>query len=581
MDAAIDWKAEHIPPFTVGEWLVDAGMYRISRGEAAVKLEPKVMEALVYLASHAGQTVTREELENNVWAGTVVGYYSLTGTMQKLRKAFDDDPKNPRIIETLSKKGYRLIADINLATENPARQSQLYTQSANQQSAFHPSTSANAMLAPASNQRFIAIVALLVLAVAGTLYFNYGTDTGRAPVVKPVSTQQSIAVLPFENHSDDKSNDYFVDGITNDIITDLTKIAGLIVIARDSTFEYKGGDVDIQDVAKKLKTRYVLHGNMRRADNKVRINAFLVDAETNKQLWAERYDGEVQNIFALQDQLSTKIVSALKVKLTTQESKNISYKYTNNIAAYEVFLKGRETAFLYSKQDTNKAQQLLQQAIELDPTFGEAYALLGWTYAYSMMNGWGNDRGALQSKALELADKALTLHEQIPTAYFVRGLVYRDQKQYNQALVEAEKAIAIDPNYANGHVLVATLLYYEGRAEEGLERMKFAARINPHHPHNYPFHMGQAYFVLKRYDEAIQALEKGLESRPRSERIHIWLAAAYAQAGKIDDAKWEAEQILQMDPEFSYARIQEVFPFKEPADLQRFLDGLRKAGLSV
>jgi len=574
MNSEIDWKAENIPPFTVGEWVVDAGLYRISRGATTVKLEPKVMEALLYLASRAGQTVTREELEDNVWAGMVVGYYSLTGTMQKLRKAFDDDSKNPRVIETLSKKGYRLIADIKIIS-NP-NSSPLVQVSG-------PVTAHKTIARPSAvtKLQWIIFGLVLLVVVIGLVYYNTSSENIRTPTIAASSNLQSIAVLPFKNLSDDSDSEYFVDGITNDIITDLTKIAGLIVIARDSSFEYKDSDKNINDVATRLKARYILHGNIRRAENKVRINAFLVDTDSNKQLWAERYDGDLQNIFDLQDQLSSKIVSALKLKLTSRESENIAYKYTSNIAAYEIFLRGRETAFRYSRQDTARAQTLLAQAIELDPNFGEAYALLGWTYAYSMMNGWGNDRAELQNRALQLADKALSLHDQIPTAYFVKGLVYRDQKKYDLALAEAEKAISIDPNYANGHVLVATLLYYEGRAEQGLERMKMAARLNPHHPHNYPFHMGQAYFVLKRYEEAIEAFEKGLESRPRSERIHIWLAATYAQAGKIDEAKWEAEQIMMLDPEFSYARIQEVFPFKNPDDLQHFLEGLRKAGLAI
>lgn len=575
MSVAIDSKAGHVPKFSVGEWRVDADQYRISNDDKSIKLEPKVMETLVYLASHAGETVTREELENNVWAGTVVGYYSLTGTMQKLRKALDDDSKNPRIIETLSKKGYRLIADINVdpEQENSANTAHVVTPAIQ---AATPSLSKS----PVGLSLYL-LLAGLVISVAVVLYVEGSHVANNPQVIVPIIEQPSIAVLPFANQSNDKNNEYFVDGITNDIITDLTKVAGLLVIARDSTFEYKNTTKDYQDIAEKLNARYILHGNMRRADDNIRINAFLIDAQTNRQLWAERYDGEVKNIFELQDQLSSRIVSALKVKLTSQESENLGYKYTNSIDAYELFLKGRETVYRYSKESTFEAQKLLQQAIDLDPNFAEAYALLGWTYAYSMMNGWGKDREELHKKALDLSDRALALHDQIPMAYFTRGLVYRDQKLYGKALIEAEKVIAIDPSYANGHVLLATLMYYAGRAEDGLERMQYAARLNPNHPHNYPFHMGQAYFVLKRYDEAIAAFEKGLETRPRSQRIHIWLAAAYAQSGRIEDARWEVEQILLLDPGFDYKRLHEIFPFKDPKDRERFLDALRKAGLQV
>ena len=163
----------------------------------------------------------------------------------------------------------------------------------------------------------------------------------------------------------------------------------------------------------------------------------------------------------------------------------------------------------------------------------------------------------------------------------MKGLVLREQKKYDKALVEAEKAIAIDPNYANAHVLVATLLYYAGKPREGLERMKLAIRLNPHHPHNYPFHVGQAYFVLKQYDEAIDAFNRGLQSRPRSQRLRLWLAAAYAQSGNIEDAQWEIEQILLLNPEFSYEKLIDIFPFKNPADLAHFLQGIQMAGLTT
>lgn len=589
MSTVIDYKASHIPPFVLGgEWQVDADQYRISKDGKLTKLEPKVMEALVYLASRAGETVTREELEQNVWSGTVVGYYSLTGTMQKLRKAFDDDSKNPKVIETLSKRGYRLIADIQLVPDTePAENMVTYTVAEPSPSLSHDEKSKVTGKPNHNKQLYLMAGSLIaVLGIFLLLKITAGDSTSipgslSEPASSLSSSTPSVAVLPFENHSDEKSNEYFVDGITNDIITDLTKVAGMLVIARDSSFEYKNSPVEIQEVARKLNAQYILHGNMRRAGDQIRINAYLVDGDSNKQLWAERYDGTVNNIFELQDQLSSKIVSALSVKLSSQETENLAYKYTNNIAAYELFLEGRETAYQYSKASTFEAQKVLQQAIELDPNFGEAYALLGWTYAYSMMNGWGESRELLHKQALEMADRALVLHDQIPMAYFTRGLIYRDQKRYEKALIEAEKVIAIDPSYANGHVLLATLLYYAGRAEDGLERMKYASRLNPHHPHNYPFHIGQAYFVLKRYDEAIAEFEKGLETRPRSQRIHLWLAASYAKKGRIEDAEWEIEQILMHNPDFNYQGLHEIFPFKNPADLEHFLDGLRKAGLKV
>ena len=559
------------PGFCVGGWKVEPDRYLLSYGGKTVKLEPKVMEALIFLANRAGETVTREELENNVWAGTVVGYYSLTGTMLKLRKAFDDDPKTPKIIETLPKKGYRLLADvkpipIEATDEIPGKTDDV-----------SPHIIATDKKSKSVFFFILGLVflALILIPLQELVWSKKEKNQNR------ISENLSIAVLPFDNEGSDEKNTYFSDGITNDLITDLTKVEGLLVISRDSTINYRGKTSDIKNIADSLDVRYILHGNVRREDQSVRINAFLIDSETDKQLWAERYDGEISNIFGLQDKITEKIVSALRIKLSTTEHKNLAYRYTQNIQAYEIYLKAREQTYLYSKQNNAHAQQLLKKAIELDPGFGAAYALLAWSTTYDYMNGWSKDPEKSLNQAFGFAEKALNLHDRLKIAYFAKGLVLREQKKYDKALVEAEKAITIDPNYANAHVLVATLLYYAGKPREGLERMKLAIRLNPHHPHNYPFHVGQAYFVLKQYDEAINAFNEGLQSRPRSQRLRLWLAAAYAQSGEIEDAQWEIEQILLLNPEFSYKKLIDIFPFKDPADLAHFLQGLQMAGLTT
>jgi adenylate cyclase len=206
--------------------------------------------------------------------------------------------------------------------------------------------------------------------------------------------------------------------------------------------------------------------------------------------------------------------------------------------------------------------------------------MLAWTHVFEAMNGWSEDRVAALSQAALAADRAFELDSSLPVAHFVRGLVYRELGNYDKALVEAGQAIARDPNYANAHVLLATLLYYTGQPQQGLEMILKAMQLNPHHPYNYPFHLGQAYFILQRYPDACTEFEAGLQSNPSAERLHVWLAAAYAQAGRREDASWEAEQVLTLNPEFSLQRMQESFPFQDPADLARFLDGLRMAGFS-
>ena len=555
-------------PFRVAEWHVDPASGRIIRDDKVIKLEPRVMDVLVYLAGRPGQVVTREELEENVWAGRVVSYDALTGTVQKLRKAFADDARQPRVIETLSKKGYRLVSpvsspDISLTSEQP----------------FKTFTSETRH----SNQLILAgtftVLVMVLAAVAAFLRLDPGMIP--AETASQETPPYSIAVLPFDNLSGDPAQDYFADGMTDDLITKLARNPSLLVIARDSSFYYKGQSIDIRDVARKLKVRYILHGSIRRAGEQIWFNARLVDATTGGHLWADRYDGKLSDVFELQDDLIGNILSALSTKRGIENPPVTQRQETGSPEAYDYFLLGRNRFFLYAnKEDNRKARELYAKAIQLDPGFAQAYAMLAWTYAFEAMNGWSEVREDSLAKAHALAEQAVAIDKELPIAYFVTGLVYRETGEYMKALVEAEKAIAIDSSYANAHVLLASLLYYAGRAQEGLERIKKAIQLNPHHPYNYPFHLGQAYFILGRYQEAIEALEQGLESNPSSERMRVWLAAAYAQDGREDDAKWEAEQVLTLNPDFSLHRIRQAFPFKDPADIERLLAGLRIAGIT-
>ena len=553
--------------FRVAGWHVDPASGRIILDGKEIKLEPRVMDVLVYLAGRPGQVVTREELEENVWAGRVISYDALTGTVQKLRKAFADDARQPRVIETLSKKGYRLVAPVSSPDISLTKEQSFKT--------FTSETRRRKQWILAGT---FTVLVIVLAAVAAFLRLDPGMIP--AETASQESPPYSIAVLPFDNLSGDPAQDYFADGMTDDLITKLARNPNLLVIARDSSFFYRGQSIDIRDVARKLKVRYILHGSIRRAGEQMWFNAQLVDATTNGHLWADRYDGKLSDVFELQDNLIGNILSALSIKRDIENPPVTQRQETGSPEAYDYFLLGRNRFFLYAnKEDNRKARELYAKAIQLDPSFAQAYAMLAWTYAFEAMNGWSEVREDSLAKAHALADQAVAIDKELPIAYFVTGLVYRETGEYMKALVEAEKAIAIDSSYANAHVLLASLLYYAGRPQEGLERIKKAIQLNPHHPYNYPFHLGQAYFILGRYQEAIEALEQGLESNPSSERMRVWLAAAYAQDGREDDAKWEAEQVLTLNPDFSLHRIQQAFPFKDPADIERLLAGLRIAGI--
>ncbi len=551
-------------PVNIGKWTFYPDKLHLECGDEEVKLEPRVAYLLYYLAKNAGTPVSRTDLMEQVWSGMVVGDEALTGAINKLRNAFGDDRHHPEVIKTIPKVGYQLIAKVGFSTSERSVSKKGF-----------PSRKQIAV---------IMLVTICLLLVASAYFLSKPAEVRQelisgGQILNPMPDRPSIVVLPFTNMSADAEQEYFADGMTNDLITDLSKLSKLFVIARNSSFSYKGKNVDVREIAQKLNIRYVLEGSVRRSGGAVRINAQLIDTETGGHLWAERYDGTLENIFALQDEITQKIVSALAIELTKDERDTLKRIDTDNHQAYEYFLKGRERFFRYSKDGMIEARDLFGRAIDLDPDFAHAYASLAWTYWFEFSNGWTHDPEGTLDRAETLATTAINLNSQLPVAYFVTSLVYRERRDYVKAVVEAEKAIRLDPNYANGRVALATVLYYTGRAEEGLEQIREAMKLEPHSTHNYLWHLGQAYFILNRYEEAIDAFEKGLQKNSTSERLRLWLAAAYAQTGQIDDASFELEEVLLSNPELTRSRIADTYPFWYFGDLSNFLDALANAGL--
>lgn len=547
--------------FWLGDWHVQPDQGQLSRGGQSLQIEPKAMEVLVYLVKHQGEVVSRNELEQCVWHGALIGYDAITSTVIKLRKALCDSARDPCYIKTVPKRGYLLLSPVRLAVENGA------------------SDITGTITRLFSKKLWRVVTAILLLVMSSLLILIGLRDTsGLSVVINPAPN--SIAVLPFENLSGDPKQDYFVDGMTDDLITELAKDPQLFVISRYSTFLYKHDSADFREVAKRLNARYLLRGSVWRDGTSVRVDAQLIDGVSGSHLWADRYQGVLDKVFKLQDTIINNVLLSLRLELHKDAQSNHLHKETTNPAAYDYFLHGRHHFNRYaSKEENAKARDLYWKAIELDREFAMAYAMLAWTYAFDAMNGWSEMRKASLDRAFELAMTAITLDEELPVAYFVIGLVYRERGEYLNASGEAKKAIRLEPSYANAYVLLGTLQYRTGALEEGLTQIKMAMRLNPHHPYNYPFHLGQAYYMLGQFPDAIQAFEQGLASNPSSERLHVWLAAAYLRAGRADDARWEAEQVLTLNPTFLLDRIEGTLPFDNLMDHERFLNNLRTAGL--
>jgi adenylate cyclase len=388
----------------------------------------------------------------------------------------------------------------------------------------------------------------------------------------------SIAVLPFVNMSGEPEQEYFSDGMTEDLITDLSKASGLFVIARNSAFTYKGKAVKVQEVGRELGVRFVLEGSVRKAGNRVRISAQLVDAITGGHLWAERYDRELRDIFDLQDEVTQQIVSALAINLTKQEENHLARRGTDNLKAYDYALRGQESYHRFTKDANIQAQEMFEKSIELDPQYASAYSWLGLVLLHRWTHGWSQDR-QLPDRAFELAKKALGLDDSLPEAHRILGDVYLYRKQHEKAMAELKRAIALNSNYADAFAALAEVLNWTGKPERTPELVKKGIRLNPHHHAWYFYVLGSSYMLMGRYEEAIGTLKRGIVRNPEFLGNHLALAPLYAEMGRMEEAQQEIQEILRVSPHFSIEMLRGLIPSKDKAIVEEVIEAFRKAGL--
>ena len=399
----------------------------------------------------------------------------------------------------------------------------------------------------------------------------------------PLPDKPSIAVLPFVNMSGDPEQEYFVDGMTDDLITDLSKISGLFVIARNSVFQYKSKAVDVKKISRELGVRYVLEGSVRRAGDKVRINAQLIDATTGGHLWAERYDDKLRDVFALQDKITGKIVAALAVKLTAGEEVHVVHKETNNISAYDTFLQGWAHYVRFTPDDYAKAILYFEKAIQLDPHYGRAHAALASIYWESFYRFWHSNLGIPWRETKMRADEYLkkAMKNPTPLGYFVASKMLISSFEHEKAIAKAEQAIAHDPSDANSYIAMAYTLIYSGRPKEALDFIKKAMRLDPHYPAYYLFVLGLAHFGMDRFEEAATSFERALKRNPENYVPLIPLAATYAHLNREQDATATIKKLKKVLPAVtvSFVRGCPLWKYKNPIDKSRLLEGLKKTGL--
>jgi len=388
----------------------------------------------------------------------------------------------------------------------------------------------------------------------------------------------SIAVLPFVNMSDDPEQEYFSDGITEDLITDLSKISDLFVIARNSTFVYKNKSVNVQTIGNELGVRFILEGSIRKAGNRIRINAQLIDANTGGHLWAERYDRDLVDIFEIQDEVTQKIIVELTLNLTKNEENHLQHRGTENLKAYDCVLRGMKRYWKYTIEDHAQAQVLFEKAIDIDSDYARAYSWLALTFLHSWTQGWNQTPQTLE-KAFQLANQALALNESLPEAHRVLGDVFLYQKEHKRAVYELKKAISLNPNYSGALAGLADVLNWAGSAEEAIPLIKRAMQLNPYHNAWYPYVYGVSLIFLGKNENAVNILERGVVHNPDFLAIHLALAGTYAEMGRDEDAKLEMKEVLRLSPDFNLRVCQEMVPLKDPDLKERFLSAIRKAGL--
>jgi len=514
--------------FRVDGWVIDPDACRFERAGEEVRVEPKVMQVLTYLVDRPGQVVSREELEDSVWAGTVVGYEAVTNAVIKLRKALDDDARHPRIIETISKRGYRLIADVSphadetlagtdTGADGPARRGQ-------------------------TRKRTAAIAGVALIACMGALAWwrPWAPDFEPAVVADmayPLPKKPSIAVLPFDNFSGSDQDEFIARGLTEDIITALSNVPEFFVISRVSSYSFEDEAVTVSDVAEALGVRYVLEGSIQRSDENLRITAQLVDAVEGHHLWADNFDGRAEDLFDLQDDIVRRILVELRVKLTVGDHARTSTRGTTNLKAWLLYVRTGNEARRFTKEGVSRARELARAAHELDPDWARPVGALAWCHWWEARNGWSADREASIHRGVELAEQAIAMNPDDPAGYMWLGNLRQLQGDHDQAVALREQAVALAPNDFQTNWGLGAVLFKVGQPERAIEVLKHAQRVSPRHPPALFWSMAMAQLTAGRYEDAIETGKRGIAGTPNHPYPRFIQAAAYAALDRMDEAR--------------------------------------------
>lgn len=543
-------------PLRVGRWRVDPALNEIRSDGGAIRLEPKAIEVLVHLARRPGEVVSRDELLAAIWPGVVVGDDALTQAIIKLRRALQDDARAPRYIETISKRGYRLVADVAYEGAPEPRRT-----------AHQKPVRRYAVLASAA----LALIAALVFIAVQKPWPIAAED-------KPGSSAASIprvAVLPLSNLSGAASRDYFSDGITDDIINALGRFPALRVMSRNAVESFRTQAATPEAIRRQLGARYVVKGSIREAGSKLRISIELSDAENGTMLWSDRYDGEGRQILEIQDRIVTRIAAELAVKVAGVESRRASSKREQDLEAYDLVLRARQLLRQFTRESNRQARLILTKATQLAPDFAEAHVSLASAEYERAQYGWREDPQAGMAVAESHALRALALEDTgaHARAHAQLARIYTGLGDHDRALEEASRAIELNPSdtialYARG----STLLWL-GRIDEAIAALETAQRLDPGFT---PFMLAMAYYTAGRDSDALAHIAIAIAQSPDLIHYHVVRTAALGQLGRTAEAAEAAERLRRLDP---FSTIEQYGNrFRNPQHAARLREGLRKAG---
>jgi len=515
--------------------VLDTDRRELLRGADTVSIAPQVFDLLDYLITNRDRVVSKDDLIAAIWNGRIVSDAAVTTRLNAARSAIGDSGEEQRLIRTLPRKGFRFVGTVR-EEQRPGRS---------------PGAEASG-------------------------------ETPRSALTLP--DKPSIAVLPFANLSDDPQQDYLADGIVEDIITELSRFSELFVIARNSSFQYKGKATDVRQVGRELGVRYVLEGSVRRGSDRIRISVQLIDAATAAHRWAERYDRALENVFAVQDDVVHTIVAILAAHVRQAEIERSRAKPPNSWQAYDYYLKAIDTFNSFNRSFAVDAlyqtRDLLRQSLAIDPSYARSYATLARTFVSAWINRVDGDflRSGTLDQAYQFARKAVELEPNLPEALASLGYALMCRHELEAAMAVFERAIALNPNHVSW--FLGTALVRAGDARRAIDVINAYVRLDPLYPPYASGLLGFAHYMLKEYVRALPLLRDCVSRSPNFRNGHVWLAATYAQMGRLKEARAAVAELMRLEPNYTIGGIaRRLAAFKNANDDQHYFEGLRKAGL--